>query len=100
MPYVPPHKPIAYLRLIILDAGPKSFPQYAQRTLFVLEDVLLFGGRKMFCTECGYKLEDDFKFCPNCGIKLMESEDMDLYFVNHNMDNTVYRDICLPYVLS
>ncbi len=29
----------------------------------------------MFCTECGYKLEDDFKFCPNCGIKLMESED-------------------------
>ncbi len=29
----------------------------------------------MFCTECGYKLEDDFKFCPNCGTKLMESED-------------------------
>ena len=36
---------------------------------------MIFGGRKMFCTECGYKLEDDFKFCPNCGIKLMESED-------------------------
>lgn len=36
---------------------------------------MIFGGRKMFCTECGYKLEDDFKFCPNCGTKLMESED-------------------------
>ena len=29
----------------------------------------------MFCTECGYKIEDGFKFCPNCGTKLMESED-------------------------
>lgn len=21
----------------------------------------------MFCTQCGTKIEDDFKFCPGCG---------------------------------
>ncbi len=36
---------------------------------------MIFGGRKMFCTECGYKIEDGFKFCPNCGTKVMKIEE-------------------------
>ena len=36
---------------------------------------MIFGGRKMFCTECGYKLEGKVKFCPNCGTKVMKIED-------------------------
>lgn len=25
----------------------------------------------MFCTQCGFKIEDGFKFCPNCGAQII-----------------------------
>ena len=30
-----------------------------------------------YCSECGYKIEGNFKFCPNCGSQLKNSTDSD-----------------------
>ena len=27
-------------------------------------------GVPMFCVQCGFKIEDEYKFCPNCGTKI------------------------------
>ena len=32
---------------------------------------------KMFCTNCGKKLEEKVKYCPECGIQLMFEEEKD-----------------------
>lgn len=29
----------------------------------------------MFCVQCGFKIEDGYKFCPNCGAKVVSVQD-------------------------
>ena len=31
----------------------------------------------MFCVQCGFKIEDGFKFCPNCGTKIGTTAQVD-----------------------
>ncbi len=32
-------------------------------------------GIPMFCVQCGFKIEDGYKFCPNCGTKVVSVQD-------------------------
>lgn len=46
----------------------------------------------MFCTQCGFKIEDGFKFCPNCGSQVGASNQVDTRSIPTRIADDVYTE--------